>query len=244
MRSYILLLALAAITLGSCTTAYKAGQTPDDVYYSPTRPQDEYIVSEQRQEDRYYSGSQDYYTDRYLSMRLNNPYRWSALDDYYFNNPYVYNYYGAYNNWYSPWNSYWAWNSYFNPYYISPIFIKNPIQFREVPSRTVAFNPKSYLNAAPLNRMISSKPGINTAGRTGNGSYYTPANNGRSGSTRYNNSNNNQRSYSNSNSNNSSNSYNTPRNSTPTRTYNPPANSSNSSSSGSRSTSAPTRPPR
>ena len=80
MRLYILFLALAALTLGSCTTAYKTGQTPDDVYYSPVRPQDEYVVTQQ-QDDRYYGGNEDYYTDRYLRMRLTNPYRWSALDD-------------------------------------------------------------------------------------------------------------------------------------------------------------------
>lgn len=245
MRSYILLSALAAITLGSCTTAYKTGQTPDDVYYSPTRPQDEYVVVEQKQDDRYYGGSQDYYTDRYLSMRMTNPYRWSALDDYYFNNPYAYNYYGSYSNWYSPWNNYWAWNTYCNPYYVSPIFIKNPVRFREVPSRATVFNPRSYINTAP-NNVISSKPGM-AGSRSGNGSYYNPSYNNGGGSTRYNNSNSSSRSsYSNSNSSSGrSNSSSTPSNSTPTRSYNPPSNSSSSSSSGSsRSTSAPSRPPR
>ena len=43
MKSKILLLALIVAVLSSCTTAYKTGQTPDDVYYSPTRPQDEYV---------------------------------------------------------------------------------------------------------------------------------------------------------------------------------------------------------
>lgn len=241
MRLYILFLALAALTLGSCTTAYKTGQTPDDVYYSPVRPQDEYVVTEQQDDRFYYGGNQDYYTDRYLRMRMTNPYRWSALDDYYFNNPYVYNYYGMYNNWYSPWNSYWAWNSYCNPYYISPIIIKNPVRFQQIPSRAVVFNPKSYLNTGPQTSSTNFKN--NSAG----GSYYSPGYNGGSG-TRYNNSNNSSRNYnySNSNSNNNSRSY-TPSNSTPTRSYNPSSSSSSSSSSGrssSSSSSAPSRPPR
>lgn len=242
MRSYILLIAMAAVFLGGCSTAYKTSQTPDDVYYSPTRPQDEYVVVEKQQtEDRYYSGSQDYYTDRYLRMRLSDPYRWSMLDDYYFNNAYVYNRFAAYGSWYSPWNSYWAWNSYYNPYYISPIYIKNPVRFREVPSRAVAFNPRSYLNMNPAN--VSGKPSRNVRGGNSNMSYYSPGNSN-GGSTRYNNSNS-SRSYSNSNSNSNSNnnSYSRPSNSTPTRSYTP-SSSSSSSSSGSRSTSAPTRPPR
>jgi hypothetical protein len=37
MRSAILLLVLSAAILGSCTSAYKTGQTPDDVYFSPER---------------------------------------------------------------------------------------------------------------------------------------------------------------------------------------------------------------
>jgi hypothetical protein len=46
MKSSVLLLALVVAALSSCTTAYKTGQTPDDVYYSPTRPQDEYVRME------------------------------------------------------------------------------------------------------------------------------------------------------------------------------------------------------
>ena len=44
MNSKILLLALFVAALSSCTTAYKTGQTPDDVYYSPARPQGEEYV--------------------------------------------------------------------------------------------------------------------------------------------------------------------------------------------------------
>jgi hypothetical protein len=248
MRSYILFLALAALSFGSCTTAYKTGQTVDDVYYSPTRPQDEYVVAQQ-QDDRYYGSSSDYYTDRYLRMRATNPYRWSALDDYYFNNPFAYNYYGSYNNWYSPWNGYWGWNSYYNPYYVSPIFIKNPGNFRTVPSRATVFNPRSYLNTTPMN-VAGSKSGnmMNGAPRGTNMSYYNPRTNNGGGNTRYNNSNSrNYNNNSNSNSNSGrSNSYSQPSNSTPTRSYTPSSSSSNSSSRGSSSSgsTAPTRPPR
>src|SRR5882672_5100481 len=144
MKSAILLLALTAAVLSSCTIAYKTGQTPDDVYFSPPRGQDEYVRVENNDEPRYQG--QDYYEDRYIRMRVNNRYQWSYLDDYYFDNPYAYNYYGSYNNWSNPWNNYWAWNSYCNPYYNSPILIKSPTNYQSIPSRAVVFNPKSYLN--------------------------------------------------------------------------------------------------
>ena len=35
MNTRILLLAISAAALSSCSTMYKSGQTPDDVYYSP-----------------------------------------------------------------------------------------------------------------------------------------------------------------------------------------------------------------
>jgi hypothetical protein len=112
MKSTILLLALSAAALSSCTTAYKTGQTPDDVYYSPVRPQDEYVRIE-KQDDRRYSSNNDYYYDRYLRMKLHNRTQWSYLDDWYDYERYgtMGNYYyGTYNN---PYNS---WNYYYNPY--------------------------------------------------------------------------------------------------------------------------------
>src|SRR6185369_604690 len=91
MKSSLLLLAFAALVFSSCTSAYKTGQTPDDVYYSPARPQEEYVQVEKK-DDREYRG-ESYYEDRYLHMKASNPYLWSQLDDYYYNNPYAYNYY-------------------------------------------------------------------------------------------------------------------------------------------------------
>ena len=48
MKPQILLLAFLVAALSSCTSMYKTGQTPDDVYFSPTRPQDEYAQVEKR----------------------------------------------------------------------------------------------------------------------------------------------------------------------------------------------------
>ena len=237
MKLYLPLLALTALTISSCSTAYKTGQTPDDVYYSPASPQDEYVVVE-KTDDRSYRG-EDYYEDRYLRNRINNRYRYSALDDYY-NNPYAYNSYGYYNSWNSPWNSYYTWNSYYNPYYSGyggyggGIIIKNPGRYVP-PSRAVAFNPASYGVSNNRSGVRSYHPGINPNNTTNSTPRYNNSNNGRSN-------NNNtlgssiRRVFTN---NGSSSNNNGSRpgndNSTPTRSYNPPSSSSSSSGGSSRS---------
>ena len=110
MKRQILLLAITAAALSSCTTAYKTGQTPDDVYFSPTRPQDEYVRVEEKEEPRY---DEHYYDDRYLRMKVHNRTQWDYLDDWYSYERYGYSvnrYYGSY------YNPYTSWNYYYNPY--------------------------------------------------------------------------------------------------------------------------------
>jgi len=239
MKQYILILAVVAAVFTSCTTAYKTGQTPDDVYYSPVRPQDEYVRVE-KQEDNSYRPTDDYYEDRFLRMRTQDRYRWSALDDYYFYNTYAYNAYGNYHSWNSPWNSYWAWNNYYNPYcggipyyYPGTIIIKNPKIFTP-PSKALVFNPSSY-----------NTGNVKTSARNLSNSY-----NG----NRYNNNNRNSNSTLGSSLkkvfSGSSESYSPSSNSssTPSRSYSPSSSSSSSSSgssgSGSRSGGGVSRPPR
>lgn len=116
------------IVLASCSTAYKSGQTPDDVYFSPVRPQEEYVqIEKDEDEDRSYQRrdadirrqEDDYYTyndDRYLRMKIRDRDRWSYLDDYY-RDPYAYNYNSKYYyNQYGYSNPRSYWNSYYNPY--------------------------------------------------------------------------------------------------------------------------------
>ena len=160
MKSFLPLLSLTLV-FASCTSAYKSGQTPDDVYFSPERPQAEYVSVEDK-EDRYYRGesdrnTSDYYNyeeERYLRMKVRNRQRWSYLDnDFYSYNPYVYSYQGYYN---SPWNSYSYWNHYYNPYG-GPIMVynsKSPVYNRprtinlrtfDTPNNS-AINPRAYNN--------------------------------------------------------------------------------------------------
>lgn len=151
MKSPLLLLAFTALLFTSCTTAYKTGQTPDDVYYSPARPQDEYKEAESKNE-RKYRYDDDYYDDRYLRMKVRNRNRWSDLDNWYYYDRYSigYNYYfGTFNN---PFN---AWNYYYNPYCccvnnFNYVFI-NPKTPAAPPVVKRHFNLAGYNNTATNN---------------------------------------------------------------------------------------------
>ncbi|HZI53335.1 MAG TPA: hypothetical protein VFD56_06525 [Chitinophagaceae bacterium] len=222
MRQSITLLVLSVAVFSSCTTAYKTGQTPDDVYYSPVRQQAAYVQAEQK-EERPVQTSEESYEDRFLRMRIEDRYRWSALDDYYFNNAYAYNSYGNYYSLNSPWNSYWAWNCHYNPYYggipyyPGGVIMKTP-RTSIRPSRALVFNPSSY-NIGSTGATSAGSKGLN------NSNY-----------NRYNNRNQTSNSLGESirkvfSNGNNSGSYNSGSNSsTPSRSYSP--SSSNSSSSG------------
>jgi uncharacterized membrane protein YgcG len=132
MRSAILLLVLSAAILGSCTSAYKTGQTPDDVYYSPERYQDKYVNVKEDDNDRYQG---DTYDDQYLRMKVHNRVMWSGLDDPYFYSP-GYSYIPYY-NWYNSWNPYTSWNYYYNPYY-------PPVMY--TPKTVIAYNHPRIFN--------------------------------------------------------------------------------------------------
>jgi len=141
MKSILPLLAL--FFLASCTTAYKSGQTPDDVYFSPEREQGIYVRADENSSYRRYdfrNRTENYYemqNDRYLRMRVADRNRWSYVDDYY-RNPYAYNYYSNhhyYNNTY--WNARNYWNYYYNPY-LTPVIVMNPKS--SVPNRPRMFN--------------------------------------------------------------------------------------------------------
>ena len=113
MKSRILSVFALAILLASCSSAYRQAQTPDDVYYSPAKEKERTYASanDNRQTDNYArrnnSGYEDYTSsseDDYLRMKIQDRYRWSALDDY--------------DYWYSPsyaFNNYYGYNS-FNPF--------------------------------------------------------------------------------------------------------------------------------
>lgn len=171
MKSFILLLSLSLI-FASCSTAYKSGQTPDDVYFSPERPRAEYVRVDD-DEDRYYRGqsdrnNNDYYNyeeERYLRMKVRNRQRWSYLDnDFYSYNPYAYNNFGYYYN--SPWNSYSYWDHYYNPYARQVIIFNSRTPVVNRP-RTINLRTFDGVNNAPNNqRVYGTKPGNSNNNRT------------------------------------------------------------------------------
>jgi uncharacterized membrane protein YgcG len=159
MKSVILLSAFAALTLGSCTTAYKTSQTPDDVYFSPAKPQDEYI-STRSNDDRKYRGD-EYDEDRYLRMRVRDRYRWSQLDDWYSYERYnlYYNFEYTY-SWQNPWSPYSYWNYLYNPYCRSCCFSyggSNPKSIAYNKPRTVNLNPFQVNTVTTTGKTVTPK---------------------------------------------------------------------------------------
>jgi len=160
MKRQILLLAITAAALSSCTTAYKTGQTPDDVYFSPTRPQDEYVRVKEQEDDRY-QYDEAYYDDRYLRMKVHNPSQWSSLDDWYSYDRYGYRanaYYGTY------YNPYTSWNYHYNPYCQNNVIAYHPGYAGQTSvAQNVArpsYTGTTYNNANNSVKMSSYKTGI------------------------------------------------------------------------------------
>ncbi len=144
MRTIYFLFFGAIIALCSCSSAYKSGQTPDDVYYSPGNQRTAVSNnSNSNTQDEYYDANPN---DQYLMMRVQDPNRWSAFDSYDYDygfsgyyNPYSYGTYAMYggfypgigmgigygywNPYYSYINSYYAWNSFYNPYYGGSVIV-------------------------------------------------------------------------------------------------------------------------
>ncbi len=107
MNTKLLLLAVSAAALSSCSTAYKSGQTPDDVYFSPVRTYEE--NNTRRDDNRNIARDYDM-EERQIRMGVNNR-RWRYFDNDINYNPYLYGYNYGY---------------YYNPYYsVFPVY--NPV---------------------------------------------------------------------------------------------------------------------
>lgn len=201
MKNRLLLFVLSVVAFTSCTTLYKSGQTPDDVYYSPVRQYGEVTTQREERTDDY----NNYNEDRQIRMGIGDP-RWRYLDNDISYNPYMYGYNYGY---------------YYNPYYY-PLPVYNPVVVVTTPNPKVStprmVNLNTYGNGyVNTNTTVNPKTGIpvtmpvrsyNSGSRVGNvlRNIVTPQ------ASRYNNSN--------SNSNNSQSN----------RTYTPaPARSSSSS---------------
>lgn len=206
MNPKILLFALSAAAISSCSTAYKSGQTPDDVYYSPSRPvkarQD---IAEEKDEVK---TTGRVYQDRQIIMRIHDP-RWRCFND-------------DYDAYYDPYRYGYSCGYYYNPYYYpSPVYISGApfVNPKNTTPRMTNLGSYNYSNMVVVNQ----KAGSTTLIR-----FTRPYNNS-------NNSNDYIRRIitPTPNTNSSNNTYRTPDNTT--RTYTPPSNNNTNSSSGSSS---------
>lgn len=234
MISRIILLGLVVAAFSSCSSAYRTGQTPDDVYFSPARESAAYVKTENNDDTRYRNEEYVNPDDRWLRMRVRNRYRWSTFDDYAYNdwryNTWSHNSYYSYSpfNTYSPFNNYWSnyysWNSYYNPY-CTRVIVVNPKTNPVVYNRVRNFNLNSYSNNVYSNSNAQPSRGIFDMKNSGYNNNSSNQNAGR-------------RVFSNTNATRSSSrdSYYTPSSSErPTRVYQPSSSSSSNSPSSSRS---------
>jgi hypothetical protein len=152
MYTKTLLLALSVAAFSSCSTAYKSGQTPDDVYYSPVRP-DEESINNDRNDDKRDQATYRPAEDWQVRMAIRDR-RWRDLDDYsYDNSPYNYCYCNC--------NHYTGY--YYNPFfYPVPIYnVKiNTVKLNNTP-RMVNLNAYHNYNPAVANQKTSGTYWIN-----------------------------------------------------------------------------------
>ena len=267
MKTTSFLIAGLAIVFSSCSTAYRMGQTPDDVYYSPAPSQEEYVTTNSQQEkDSYGYNDRNNTEDLAIRRGITNPvYRnYNSLDFGYGYDPYVYgsslyspysyiNPYGYTGITFYPYNNYNGYNSfnYYSPYY-SPYNYYAPVYYNLKPgngssnySGVRRYNLGAY-NISGNTRPNSVTPGASTNGSvpvrtfapppptntTGVGSFirrvFTPNNNNTERNTYISNSRNTDNNTNSRNTNNNT-------NNAPTRSFQPSTsagNNNNSSSSG------------
>ena len=222
MNRKLLLVSFSIITLASCSTAYKTGQTPDDVYYSPAREYGEETSEDKKEEN---GGNRDYTEERQIRMSAYDR-RWRYLDNDIYYSPYYYGYNYGY---------------YYNPFYSSyPVYSTcacaclptNPKTSTPRMTNLSAYNNSSY-NNINNNSPVASKYGTTRPPSPTRGYNNSNKNNGSKLGNTLNKIFNNGNSSNNSNDNSSSGN----------RTYSPSSSSSSSQSSSSSSggTSRPAR---
>ena len=183
MQLRILLLLSTAIAFASCNTAYKSGQTPDDVYYSPARlivseanhdKDDEKKDEKENRQDE--TSKTERYEEREIRMRIRDR-RWRDLNDDYACNcscdytPYKYGYNYGY---------------YYNPYYYSaPVYFVNskytnpklaPVRAANLGGYTPTVTVKT-INAKTGNTEYKQRAGAYNNSNAAPREVYAPSNN-------------------------------------------------------------------
>jgi hypothetical protein len=224
MNTKLLLIALAAVSLSSCSSVYKSGQTPDDVYYSPVRLYGTEENNDNKRDDTRRDNGRYYAEQSQIRFGISNP-LWRYLDDFSYN-PYQYGYNYGY---------------YYNPYYCPvPVYDNSPVKVTNPKNSTPRMTNLAAYNNAYSNTNVKVSPKYSNAVNTPVRNYN---NNNSKLSNTLNKIFNSGSNYNNSNNNNSNSQNNSSQSS---RSYTPSSNSSstNSSSSNSSSGSTTSRPVR
>lgn len=145
MNIKTLLIVITAIAFASCNTAYKSGQTPDDVYFSPKKV----IEEDTKKEEQNDQASNESIEDREIKMKIRDR-RWRDLNNDHDCNcscnyhPYKYGYsYGYYYNpYYYPYPVYMPGTKYINP--------------KNTTARTTNLGGYNYIQTTPV---VNSKTG-------------------------------------------------------------------------------------
>jgi len=146
MKIKTLLFAFSALAIASCNTAYKSGQTPDDVYYSPARVIEEDFSKneEENEQARIVNNEEREITMKIRDRRwrdINNDYECNCNHDYH---PYKYGYNYGY---------------YYNPYYYPyPVYLPNTRYINPKNSTARMTNLGGYNNTVTTS-VVNSKTG-------------------------------------------------------------------------------------
>ncbi len=213
MTTKIIQFILVIVAFSSCTTLYKTGQTPDDVYFSPARPYEEYKETTREEVVIYHP------EDRIIRMGINDP-RWRNFDQEYRYN--AYNYASSYGNYYTP---------YFSPIY-SPVFISPSLPKNTSPRKDNLGGYSTIRNYSSSNTKMGTIKPVKSYNNSNSGTIvgniirqiFSPSPDNTNNASNYNSSN----------SSNNNSSYNNNRTYSPAPSYTP-SSSNSSSSSGSSS---------
>ena len=147
MNLKILLFTLFVAAITSCSTTYRSGQTPDDVYYSPARAIEvrHEEETEKKEETRMV---RRVYEDRQIVMYIHDP-RWRSFDD-------------DYDAYYDPYRYGYTCGYYYNPYYYpSPVYFSGTSFTNPKNSTPRMTNLGSYNNYSNM-VVVNPKAGYTT----------------------------------------------------------------------------------
>ena len=203
MQTKTLLVVLSVAAFCSCSTAYKAGQTPDDVYYSPAKVVKEKEDNDNDRNRNRYEQRNDYEITMGIRDRRWRDFRYDyeyQNSPYYFATCNTYNYGYYYNPYYYPWAIYTGRITYSPPVNTTPRMVNlnayngynTKVATGKTTGTTTWSNPYQYNNSNRSSstrnegrRIIlpSSNSNNNSSSGTNNTRTYTPSSSSSSGSS-------------------------------------------------------------